>query len=222
LELSSDGGTSYYNLDTVSGISTKMWFTQIPGTTFAYNTAYKVRVTPKNSCGQGRWFSPVLTWTTVGVVPQVAPTGLTNTINDGFSLEWTWNAIPDTNNATGGFPISGYKLQWASLNGSCWSGSWCTVVDNLNALTYTQTNQANNEIYNFRVLGINSKGDSSFYSDNVTVATPMIPPYIAPPTVGWQNCSHIRIVWTEPNFYNRGRLPVTNYNLYYKLSSAAN
>ncbi|TNV74602.1 hypothetical protein FGO68_gene14402 [Halteria grandinella] len=210
LELSSDGGTSYSNLATVSGISTNMWFRTIPGTTFAYNTAYKVRVTPKNSCGQGRWFSPVLSWTSVGLPPQIAPTGLTNTLNDGTSLSWTWNAIPDTNNATGGFPITGYKLQWASLNGSCWSGSWCTVVDNLNALTYTQTNQADNEIYNFRVFGINSKGDSTFYSDNVTVATPMVPPYIAPPTLGWQNCSHVRIVWTEPNFYNRGRLPVTN------------
>lgn len=82
----------------------------VPGATFQYNTAYKVRMSPSNSCGTGRFVSPPKSFTTEGTTPNEAPTNLVTTYNEGLFTNFTWSGISDTNAATGGFPITSYLI----------------------------------------------------------------------------------------------------------------
>lgn len=86
LEISRNGGTTYSTLATINSASTNFYDEQVPGANYLYNTAYRIRITPSNECGVGRFPSPALSFTTDGVVPTEAPAALTVTVNNGDNL----------------------------------------------------------------------------------------------------------------------------------------
>ncbi len=66
--------------------ATKTYTRAVPSTIFMYATTYNVRVSVMNICGQGKFPSPTLTFTTAGSVPTVSPTGLTNSVLNGTMI----------------------------------------------------------------------------------------------------------------------------------------
>ncbi len=66
--------------------ATKTYTNAVPSSIFMYATTYNVRVSVMNTCGQGKFPSPSLTFTTAGSVPTVLPTGLTNSVLNGTMI----------------------------------------------------------------------------------------------------------------------------------------
>lgn len=187
------------------------------GTNFLFNTAYMARITPYNDCGLARNRSPVVSFTTDKVVPQVAPTGFTNTVNDGVSVNFTWEAIPSTNAATGGDTITAYQFQRYNVNLTDW---WFTTVQQTLAFSVGWDQAVDNTVYLFKVAAVNSVG-VGVYTADYQLTTPMKPVIMTPLSVSAETCTKVTIAWTTPIPVNAGRLPIINYNVQYKVTSKA-
>ena len=104
--------------------------------------------------------SPIVPFTITVIEAQTAPgapTGLTATQGDGqVSLSWT---APSTADATD------YKVQYKLATATSWTNS-----TTITGTTHTVTGLTNDQAYNFRVIAINSAGDSPV--SNEDTATP--------------------------------------------------
>lgn len=69
LDISSDGGVTYSTMTTINSASTSSYSETVPSTNMLYNTAYKVKIYPSNSCGKGRFGSSERSFTSPGDVP---------------------------------------------------------------------------------------------------------------------------------------------------------
>ena len=78
-------GSTWTTLSNASS-ATKTYTNAVPSSIFMYATTYNVRVSVMNTCGQGKFPSPSLTFTTAGSVPTVTPTGLTNSVLNGTMI----------------------------------------------------------------------------------------------------------------------------------------
>jgi hypothetical protein len=139
-------------------------------------TKYYYQVRAVNANGEGEW--SIIHASIVGAPDRPIITNVTsNTVDSSTSdITVTWNPPNDN-----GAPITGYTLEW-STDPDFGSGS-TTSVSLGNVTTYTLPGAANGQIYWFRVLATNSRGDSP-WSDPVSSI-----PY-APPTLVSINPDH--------------------------------
>ena len=92
--------------------------------------------------------------TVTATVPEV-PSQLTVSLNDTGKLDLSWDAP----NSNGGAAITSYKVQWKDS-----TGSWDTPADvseaTVTGTTHTASGLTDGTEYAFRVLAVNSAGDS--------------------------------------------------------------
>ena len=139
-----NGGT-YTLLAQPSGTGTTYTDTVVTqGNTYGY------KIVTVNEAGDSPQSTPATV--IIGTVP-ASPTGLTSTpiANAVIQLDWT---APSNN---GGFTISGYEIE-RSPSGN--AGTWTTVQQVGNVLTYSDTGLTLGNTYHYRVLAINQQGTS--------------------------------------------------------------
>jgi hypothetical protein len=147
--------------------------------------AYEYRVTTVTSLGDG--LGATVTATTIGL-PQV-PTAVVVTTGDKAATV-TWN--PVTGEATGGSPITSYRVEW-SANGTTWAGMDVGGP----ATTAVITGLVNNTTYVVRVAARNAQGQG-FFAPAATTVTPQ--ELSGPPTrlTGLASNGTVSLVWTAP------------------------
>ena len=117
--------------------------------------AIKVRVSFTDDASNPEALTSAATAAVAAAVPG-APGNLTVSVNDTGKLDLSWDA-PATN---GGSAITGYKMKWKEA-----ADSWDTAADVSEATatgtTYTVSGLMDDTEYTFRVLAVNSVGDSN-------------------------------------------------------------
>ncbi len=146
---------------------------------------YEYRVTTVTSLGDG--LGATAAATTVGL-PQV-PTAVVATTGDKAATI-AWN--PVTGEATGGSPITAYRVEW-SANGTNWAGMDVAGT----ATIAVVTGLANNTTYVVRVAARNAQGQG-FFAPAATTVTPQ--ELSGPPTrlTGLAGNGTVSLVWTAP------------------------
>ncbi|MFH1958084.1 MAG: fibronectin type III domain-containing protein [bacterium] len=106
-------------------------------------------------------------WTLDNVAPS-APAGLTAIAGDiEVSLSWTQNAEPD---------VEHYRIYRSTTSDWASAGS-TTAVSSATLTVFTDTGLANNSTYWYRVTAVDTSGNESAYSNDVsTVPVDMMPP----------------------------------------------
>ena len=206
----SNGGlpiTSYTAVSSPGGFSASASSSPILITGLSNGTAYTFTVKATNEIGDSS-FSSASSAVTPGTTPS-APRNLVVTPgNSEATLSWE---APLT---TGGSNISNYRLEYKQSS----SGSWnvFSLVSSTSSSAVI-TGLSSGISYDFRVIAINAIGASvaSNIVSDVRLASISGAPTDLSATMG---NGQISLTWTEP--INNGGVPITNYYLEYKLSSA--
>ncbi len=140
------------------------------------------------------------------------PIGLTATSYSGSQINLAWS--PPASN--GGYPVSGYMIQY-QLD----SGSFVTLTSNTgtSATGYSHTGLTAGHTYNYKVFAINSVGTGN--SSNTASAIPTQVSTVPNPPTGLAASSasltSISLSWTVPQ--NQGGSIVTGYKIEYKVGT---
>ena len=115
----------------------------------------RVAVTFTDDRGNEETLTSAATTAVAATVPGI-PQGLVVSINDTGKLDLSWNA-PDTD---GGAAVTGYRVQWKEA-----TGSWDTPDDvsetAVSGTSHTVTGLTDGVEYTFRIVAVNSVGDST-------------------------------------------------------------
>jgi hypothetical protein len=174
---SSDGGSNWNGVTTVSGTSSTF-------SGLSADTPYSFRVVAIGVYG-GRSDPSTVSGRTLPYAPN--PPG-SPTLDTGTSSSMGLSFSPPNVDATHGAP-TGYRVEYSSNGGLSWSQtSW-------SSLSATISNLAGNQEYRFRVLAFNAGGNSA-YSPIVTGTTASLPPQnIASGSV---TDSQVTLAWSAP------------------------
>ncbi|TBR23424.1 MAG: fibronectin type III domain-containing protein, partial [Candidatus Nitrosotenuis sp.] len=146
-----------------------------------------------------------------------APTGLSAVPASPTQVNLSWS--PPANN--GGYPITGYKIEYR-----VGSGSYNTLVANTasTSTTYSHTGLTTGQVYIYHVYAITSFGTSTQPSSEAvaqpqsssTLTVPGIPTGITATSV---SPTQINLSWTAPS--NNGGSPITGYKIEVKSGSGS-
>src|SRR5574338_205451 len=182
-------------------------------------TAYSYKVYAINSVGTSVASSEISvtpTSSSVGALPGF-PTGLTATAMSPTQINLSWSAPSDN----GGYPITGYKIEYR-----IGSGSYSTLVASTGsaATTYSHTGVTAGQVYVYHVYAITSFGTSAKSSAEATAqpksasssSAPAAPSALTATAV---SPTQVNLSWSAPS--NNGGYPVTGYKIEVKKGSAA-
>jgi|GEM_PF-3556131 len=181
-------------------------------------TAYTYKVSAINSVGTGAASgeqSATPTSSSTSGTPG-APTGLTASASSGTQINLSWSA-PANN---GGYPVTGYKIEY-----KIGSGSYSTLVTNTgtSSTTYSHTGLTSGQSYSYRVSAVNSVGvgaASNEASSTLESSSSASPPS-APSSLSAASASktQINLSWSAPA--NNGGSQVTGYKIEVKKGSGS-
>jgi len=217
---SNNGGAviTGYKIEVKSGsgsYTTLVSNTQSTITTYSHTglttgTTYTYKVSAINSAGAGtasNESSATPTSSSSSGVPG-APTNLSAMAVSGTQINLSWNA-PSNN---GGYPITGYKIEYR-----IGSGSYTTLVSNTQSTTttYSHTGLTSGQLYVYRVSAINSAGTGSPSSESS--ATPTSSSSASTPgtptgfTATTASPTQINLSWNAPS--SNGGSAITGYKI---------
>ncbi|TBR12255.1 MAG: fibronectin type III domain-containing protein [Candidatus Nitrosotenuis sp.] len=178
--------------------------TTYPDTGLAANTMYTYRVSAITSVGTSLPSNTASATTTMTVPSQ--PLNLAAAAASSSQINLTWNA-PSNN---GGSPITGYKIERSTDNGSTWG----VLVPNTGSIstTYSNIGLSPSTTYTYRVSAINSIGTSlpsnTASATTASVTAPSQPLNLAAAAA---SSSQINLTWNAPS--NNGGSPITGYKI---------
>jgi hypothetical protein len=155
-------------------------------TGLANGTAYTFTAIATNADGT----SPASV-ASASITPSTIPSNVaapTATRGDQQAL-LTWTAPFD-----GGSPITGYKIEVSSDNGSNWTDD--TTNTGSSATSYTVNNLTNGTAYVFRITAINANGSSMAPSSNSNAVTPAALPGIPSGLSATHGNGQVALSWT--------------------------
>src|SRR5207245_3930831 len=163
VERSTDTGTTWSTIS-IFQPSTSSTTITYSDTGLVHSTTYTYRVSAINNIGTS-FPSAISSATTFNTVPS-PPTGLTATAQV-LKINLSWTAPSDN----GGTPITGYKIERSTNNGSTWS----TLVANTGSTVtaYSNTNELPLTTYTYRVSAINNIGTGN-QSNTASASTPSV------------------------------------------------
>lgn len=214
IEAKSGSGT-FSNLVSNTGTTT----TTYSHTGLTTGTTYTYRISAINNIGTSATSgeaSATPTSSSTSGVPS-APTGLVATANSGTQVNLSW-ATPSS---TGGFPITGYKIEY-----KIGSGSYTNLVSNTGTTTttYSHTGLTSGQLYVYRVSAINSVGTS--IASNEASATPTssssssnVPGSVTNLSATSASPTQINLSWGAPS--NNGGAAITGYKIESKKGAGA-
>ncbi|RJQ24382.1 fibronectin type III domain-containing protein [Candidatus Parcubacteria bacterium] len=225
---SNNGGAviTGYKIEVKSGsgsYTTLVSNTQSTTTTYSHaglatGTAYTYKVSAINSAGAStasNESSATPTSSSSSGAPG-APTNLSATAVSGTQINLSWNA-PSNN---GGYPITGYKIEYRID-----SGSYTTLVSNTQSTTttYSHTGLTSGQLYVYRVSAINSVGTGSTSSESSatptsssSASTPGTPTGL---TATAASPTQINLSWNAPS--SNGGSAITGYKIEVKSGSGS-
>ena len=182
-------------------------------------TAYTYRISATNNFGTSNpsvEVSATPTSSSTGTLPG-APQNLVGVAASPTQANLSWN--PPTNN--GGYPITGYKIDYRVS-----SGSYTTLVSNTasTTTTYSHTGLVTNQVYVYRIYSITSFGTGTVSSNEVVVqptsssslTVPGAPTGLSGVPV---SPTQVNLSWTAPS--NNGGAPITSYKIEVKSGSGS-
>ncbi|MEM3006881.1 MAG: fibronectin type III domain-containing protein [Candidatus Nitrosotenuis sp.] len=188
-------------------------------TTLTTGQSYTYKIYAINSAGTSIASSEVSatpTSSSTGTYPG-APTGLIATAVSPTQVNLYWN-VPSNN---GGYPISGYKIEFR-----VGSGSYSTLVSNTasTATSYFHQGLTTNQVYIYRVYAITSFGTSQEASaealaqptSSSSATAPGAPTNLSATAV---SPTQVNLIWNAPS--NIGSSPITGYKIEVKLGSGS-
>ncbi|MFN3655253.1 MAG: fibronectin type III domain-containing protein, partial [Candidatus Nitrosotenuis sp.] len=222
-----DGGAAItgYKIDYKIGSESYTNLVQsVTNTTYSHTSLttgqpYTYKVYAINSAGTSIASSEVSatpTSSSTGTYPG-APTGLIATAVSPTQVNLYWSA-PSNN---GGYPISGYKIEFR-----VGSGSYNTLVLNTASTTTSYSHQGltTNQVYIYRVYAITSFGTSQEASaealaqptSSSSATAPGAPTNLSATAV---SPTQINLIWSAPS--NIGSSPITGYKIEVKSASGS-
>ncbi|MGQ0605662.1 MAG: fibronectin type III domain-containing protein [Candidatus Nitrosotenuis sp.] len=180
-------------------------------TSLTTGTTYTYKISAINNIGTGSPSSEASatpTSSSSGALPG-APTGLTGVAASPTQANLSWTAPTNT----GGYPVTGYKIEYRIS-----SGSYSTLVSNTGSTTtsYSHTGLTTNQVYVYRVYTITQFGTSAQASGEAVVQPTSSSALTAPnsPT-GLSSTAvsptQINLSWTAPT--NNGGSAITGYKI---------
>ena len=137
----------------------------------------KVKVTFTDDGGNEEILTSAATTAVAATVPG-APVSLSVSVNDTGKLDLSWGA-PDSN---GGSDVTGYKVQWKEA-----ADSWDTLADvsetTVAGTSHTVSGLTDGVEYTFRVLAVNSVGDSTAFTEESGTSKETTAPTVSSATV---------------------------------------
>ena len=216
IEYKTSGG-SYATLVTTTGTSTAT-NTYYSHTGLVTGTAYSYKVYAINSVGTSVASGEITitpTMSSAGTLPG-SPTGLVGTPVSPTQATLSWTAP-----ANGGYPITGYKIEYR-----IGSGSYTELVPTTGstATTYSHTGMTAGQVYVYRVYAITQLGQSEKSSSETTVtlkpasssSAPGAPPGLSATAV---SPTQVNLSWSAPS--NNGGYPISGYRIEVKKGSAS-
>jgi hypothetical protein len=180
---------------------------------------YTYKISAINSIGTSNPSSEVSATpssSSTGTLPG-APTNLVGVAASPTQANLSWTAPANS----GGYPITGYKIEYR-----IGSGSYTTLVDNTQNTnpTYSHTGLTTNQVYLYRVYTVTAFGTSAQPSNEVVVQPTSSSALTAPgsPTgLGATAVSptQVNLSWTAPS--NNGGSPITGYKIEVKSGSGS-
>ena len=172
-------------------------------------TPYTFTVVATNSVGDGT-ASAASSAVTPATVPG-APTGLTATAGDS-TVDLSWTA-PASN---GGSAINDYIVQYKLSS----SGTWLAFADGAGTgTTTTVTGLTNGSAYDFRVIAVNSIGQSTASTtDSETPVPDPVAPGLPRTLSSTPGDTEVDLTWLAP--LSDGGSAITDYVVEYKLSAS--
>ncbi|MBM3904425.1 MAG: fibronectin type III domain-containing protein, partial [Thaumarchaeota archaeon] len=180
---------------------------------------YTYKISAINSIGTGNPSAEVSATpssSSTGTLPG-APTNLVGVAASPTQANLSWTAPANS----GGYPITGYKIEYR-----IGSGSYTTLADNtLNTTpTYSHTGLTTNQVYLYRVYTVTAFGTSTQPSNEVVVQPTSSSALTAPgsPTgLGATAVSptQVNLSWSAPS--NNGGSPIAGYKIEAKSGSGS-
>ncbi len=172
---------------------------------------YTYKVSAINNIGTGNPSSEASatpTSSSTGTAPG-APTSLTGVAASPTQANLSWTAP----SSTGGYPITGYKIEYRIS-----SGSYSTLVSNTGSTgtTYSHTGLTTNQVYVYRVYTITQFGTSENSSNEVVVQPTSSSALTAPNSPTGVSATavsptQINLSWNTPS--NNGGSSITGYKI---------
>jgi titin len=226
---SNNGGAGINTYKIEYKIGSGSWSTLVattsgPVTDYAHTglttgTTYTYRISATNNVGTSNpsiEVSATLTSSSTASLPG-APTGLTGVAASPTQANLSWTA-PSNN---GGYPISGYKIEYR-----IGAGSYTSLVTNTGTTTtsYSHTGLTTGQIYVYRVYAVTPFGTGTSSSNEVVVQPTSSSALTAPgaPTgLGATAISptQVNLSWTAPS--NNGGSAITGYKIEVKSGSGS-
>lgn len=145
-----------------------------------------------------------------------APPALTATATSATQINLSWS----TPSNTGGYPITGYKIDYKKG-----SASYSTLVANTgnSTISYNHVGLTTGTTYAYKVYAINSIGTSAASPEaSATPTTASVSSSPAPPTgltATPASATQINLSWSAPS--NNGGASIIGYKIEYKVGSGA-
>ncbi|MEM3065674.1 MAG: fibronectin type III domain-containing protein [Candidatus Nitrosotenuis sp.] len=205
-----------YKIEAKSGTGSFTTLTSNTGTTsttyqhtgLTTGTTYTYRVSAVNSVGAGSASSEAAATPTSSSAPAApsTPTNLVATVS-ASQINLSWSAPANT----GGYPVTGYKIEYKAG-----SGSYAVLVQNTASVstTYSHTGITAGQTYIYRVYAINSIGTSAASSEVTATSSssgagvPGAPLSFAATSAG---PTQINLSWSPPS--NNGGAAITGYKI---------
>jgi uncharacterized membrane protein len=210
------GSGSYTTLVTTSG--TNATKTNYSNTGLTTGVQYSYKIYAINSVGTSVASAEITATpyaSSVGFLPG-SPTGLVATPISPTQASLSWNAP-----SNGGYPITGYKIEYR-----VGAGSYAELIPTTSSTstTYSHTGMTAGQVYVYRVYAITSFGQSEKPSAETTVnlkptssaSAPGAPPSLSATAV---SPTQVNLSWSAPS--NNGGYQISGYKIEVKKGSTA-
>ena len=137
----------------------------------------KVSVSFTDDAGNAETVTSAATGSVVTIAPG-RPGGLTVSLNDTGKLDLAWDA-PESD---GGSAITGYRVQWKKSSAS-WDAPSDVSETSVTGTSHTVTGLTDGVEYVFRVMAVNSVGDSEASTEESGVPSETTPPTVSSASV---------------------------------------